>query len=636
MKTTLKSQLIRRFVAVIFLTSLVSSLVGIFLIDKWTVGQAQDRVNNSLNSAREILNHRLENIKTSVYFSSFRATIQEGLLKKDRVALKEILGGIRKEGQIDLLTITDDKGKVVFRARNPVVFGDDVSDGGIVKEVLATRKTISSIEIFPYESIQKEGEDLAQQSIIKFVETPEVKPRKGPEPGSAMVLISASPILDGAGKFLGVLYGGEVLNRNYSLVDRVKDILYQNEKHRGKEIGVVTLFLKDLRISTNIQDGNGLRAIGTRVSDEVYDKVLIKGEKSAGQALAVHDWYVTAYEPVRNRKNENIGILAVGMLEQKFVDMRTEALLIFLGITILGMGLSIVIANYSSRSVVKPVENLRKVSDQISQGDFSARVKVESGNEIGELERTFNLMASSLQEREKEIRRLNEQRLMRSEKLAAIGRLAAGIAHEINNPLTSVLTFSSLLLRKAEDWQKERLEIIVKETTRCREIVKGLLDFARQSEPKKELTDVNRIIKTALTLTKNQLAKAREKAIVLEKELDSLPSLHVDPNQILEVFVNIFINAVDAMPQKGTLKVTSRKIEAEGAIEIRVADTGHGIPPEILGRIFDPFFTTKEAGKGTGLGLAVSHGIVERHNGTIDVESTVGQGTTFIIRLPLE
>jgi len=636
MKTTLKSQLIRRFVAVIFLTSLVSSLVGIFLIDKWTVGQAQDRVNNSLNSAREILNHRLENIKTSVYFSSFRTSIQEGLLKKDRVALKEILGGIRKEGQIDLLTITDDWGKVVLRARNPVVFGDDVSDSGIVKEVLATQKTVSSIEIFPYESIQKEGEDLAQQSIIKFVETPEVKPRKGPEQGSAMVLISASPILDGAGKFLGVLYGGEVLNRNYSLVDRVKDILYQNEKHRGKEIGVVTLFLKDLRISTNIQDGNGLRAIGTRVSDEVYDKVLIKGEKSAGQALAVHDWYVTAYEPVRNRKNENIGILAVGMLEQKFVDMRTEALLIFLGITILGMGLSIVIANYSSRSVVKPVENLRKVSDQISQGDFSARVKVQSGNEIGELERTFNLMASSLQEREKEIRRLNEQRLMRSEKLAAIGRLAAGIAHEINNPLTSVLTFSSLLLRKAEDWQKERLEIIVKETTRCREIIKGLLDFARQSEPKKELTDVNRIIEMALTLTKNQLAKAREKVIVLEKELGVLPSLHVDPNQILEVFVNIFINAVDAMPQRGTLKVTSRKIEAEGAIEVRIADTGHGISPEILGKIFDPFFTTKEAGKGTGLGLAVSHGIVERHNGTIDVESTVGQGTTFIIRLPLE
>jgi two-component system NtrC family sensor kinase len=245
-------------------------------------------------------------------------------------------------------------------------------------------------------------------------------------------------------------------------------------------------------------------------------------------------------------------------------------------------------------------------------------------------------MASSLQERENEIRRLNQQRLMRSEKLAAIGRLAAGIAHEINNPLTSVLTFSSILLRKAEDWQRERLDIIVKETTRCREIVRGLLDFARQSEPKKEISDVNRIIETALTLTKNQLAKAREKAIGVVKELGTLPAIPVDPNQILEVLVNILINAVDAMPQKGMLKVTSRKVESEPSIEIRIADTGDGISPENLGKIFDPFFTTKEAGKGTGLGLAVSHGIVERHNGTIDVESTVGQGTTFIIRLPLE
>ncbi len=636
MKTTLKSQLIRRFVAVIFLTSLISSLVGIFLINKWTVGQAQDRVSSALNSAREILHHRLENIRNSVYLSSFRTSIGEALFRRNRIVLREILESIREESQMDLLTITDEKGRVVLRARNPQVFGDDVTDNDIIKEILATPKTVSSIEVIPYKDIRKEAEDLAQQSFIKFAEAPEIKPRKDWEPGSAMVLISASPIRGRDGKILGVLYGGELLNRNYSLVDKVRDILYQNEKHRGKEIGVVTLFLGDLRISTNFKDANGLRAIGTRVSDEVYDRVLIKGEKSAGRAPVVHDWYVAAYEPIRNLKNENIGILAVAMLEQKFVDMRTEALFIFLGITLLGMGISILIANFFSNTVVKPIENLQKISDQISQGDFSARVKVQSENEIGELERTFNLMASSLQERENEIRRLNQQRLMRSEKLAAIGRLAAGIAHEINNPLTSVLTFGSILLRKAEDWQRERLDIIVKEATRCRQIVRGLLDFARQSEPKKELSDVNRIIETALTLTKNQLAKAREKAIGVVKELGVLPAIPVDPNQILEVLVNILINAVDAMPQKGTLHVTSRKVETEPSIEIRIADTGDGISPENLGKIFDPFFTTKEAGKGTGLGLAVSHGIVERHNGTIDVESTIGQGTTFIIRLPLE
>lgn len=149
----------------------------------------------------------------------------------------------------------------------------------------------------------------------------------------------------------------------------------------------------------------------------------------------------------------------------KVAHYQNAALFIFLGITILGMDLSIIFANFFSNTVAQPIENLRKISDQISQGDFSARVKVHSPNEIGELEKTFNLMASSLKAREKEIRRLNEQRLMRSDKLASIGRLSAGIAHEINNPLTSFLTFSSILFRKAEERAKEKLEIIVKETT---------------------------------------------------------------------------------------------------------------------------------------------------------------------------
>jgi len=234
-----------------------------------------------------------------------------------------------------------------------------------------------------------------------------------------------------------------------------------------------------------------------------------------------------------------------------------------------------------------------------------------------------------------ERKRLNEQRLMRSEKLASIGRLAAGIAHEINNPLTSILTFSSLLLRKAEEGEKEKLEIIVKETTRCREIVRGLLNFARQGEPKKEDCDVNKIIEAALSLTKNQL-KVSENRITLEKALGNVPLQQLDPNQMLEVFVNIIINALDAMHSGGQLSITTCLLQSENSVEIRVADTGCGIPKESLAKVFDPFFTTKEPGKGTGLGLSVSYGIIDGHNGTIDVESEVGKGTTFVIKLPLE
>ena len=635
MQTTLKAQLIRRFITVIFLTSLISSVVGTLLISNWTIGQAQDRVRNSLNSARETLNHRLENIRNTIYFAAFRMNTKEGLLKKDRVDLEEFLENIRKRGGIDFLTITDKKGNVVLRTRNPQVFGDNVSDCGIIQQALSSKRTVSSIEIIPYEYIQKEGKEIALRCAIPLIETAKTKfPQKGNE-DSAMVLISASPVLDNNEKVVGILFGGEILNRNSSIVDRVRDIVFQNEKYGGKDIGVVTIFLKGIRIATNYKNDDGSRAIGTEVSNEVYKRVIEEGQQWSGRALVIHDWYVTCYEPIRNQKNERIGILAAGMPEQKFADMRRETLFIFLGITLLGMALSLFIANFFSSSIVKPIAYLRNVSSRISQGDLSAKVEVRSINEIAELERTFDRMASSLQKREEEIRKLTEQHLMRSEKLASIGRLAAGIAHEINNPLTSVLTFSSLLLRKAEESQREKLEIIVKETTRCREIVRGLLNFARQSEPKKELCEVNRIIEGALSLTKNQL-KVSEKKISVETELGDLPSVHIDPNQMLEVFVNIIINAVDAMPQGGTIRVHSARLKGDPFIEIRFSDTGCGISKENLEKIFDPFFTTKEAGKGTGLGLAVIYGIVERHNGSIDVESEVGKGTTFIVKLPME
>jgi signal transduction histidine kinase len=262
------------------------------------------------------------------------------------------------------------------------------------------------------------------------------------------------------------------------------------------------------------------------------------------------------------------------------------------------------------------------------------RVETQSTNEIGQLEMTFNLMASSLQARDEEIKRLNRQHLMRSEKLASIGRLAAGIAHEINNPLTSVLTFSSLLLRKAEDGQKEKLEIVVKETTRCREIVRRLLNFSRQTEPRKENCDINLVIGSALSLTKNQL-NAREHHISVKENLGELPSLQIDPNQMLEVFINMIINAVDAMAQGGELTITTGLTADARTVEIKISDTGYGIAKENLEKVFDPFFTTKEVGKGTGLGLAVTYGIIDGHNGSIDVESEVGKGTMFVIRLPL-
>jgi len=636
MRTTLKLQLIARFIAVIWITTFVCAIMGTLLINKGTVGQAQDSVTASLDSAREVLNNRLENLESSLYFASSRSSIRAALERKDRLSLAGYLEDIKEKGRFDILDITDGRGNVVLRASNPSLFGDSAMNDDIVKEALVTRSTASAMDVIPYDIVKKEGSQIAGRCLIGPVQGSgprEARPAGG-SAVAALALMSASPILRPDGTPAGVLYGGEVLNRNDKLIDKIRHILYQNRKYRGKDAGVVTLFLNDVRISTNVQAPDGTRAVGSTVAEDVRNKVLNEGSRWVGKALVIKDWYVTAYEPVRNLAGKIVGILAVGIVEQKFVDMRRETLTIFLGITLLGMILSIVVATYLSSAIVRPINSLVRVSQKISQGDFSEVVQARSRNEIGELERTFSLMTSSLRERDREIMRLNEQRMARSEKLASVGRLAAGIAHEINNPLTSVLTFSSLLLRKAEDEQKEKLGIIVKETTRCREIVKGLLNFARQSESKREQCDLNEIIENAIKLTKNQL-KVSDNHITIVREFEELPALEIDRNQMLEVFINMIINAVDAMPKGGELKASTRLLGEEKAVEIRISDTGNGIPKENLEKIFDPFFTTKDAGKGTGLGLAVTYGIIEGHGGTIDVASEVGKGTSFVITLPL-
>jgi two-component system, NtrC family, sensor kinase len=644
-RKTLKSRLLRNFIAVISITTLISCFIGTFLIDKWTMGQAQDRVSNSLNSAVEVLNHRLENIENAVEFASSSDAIRDALSKKNRLLLLGYLEGMRRTGGLDILDITDKNGEVLLRASNPSLFGGRIGNDDFVRNVLSSGTTGSSIEIVPYEEIRKEGEEIASRCVMSLTGKPKSE-QSGEGPTTmpalvppttmpALVLVSASPILGDDGKAVGVLYGGEVLNRNDRFADRIRDILYRNERYRGKDLGLVTLFLKNIRISTNALNEDGTRAVGSAVSEDVARKVLAEGRRFVGKAQVLDDLYVTAYEPVRNLGNDIVGILAVGMLEQRFADMRTETLAIFLGITLFGVALSIFVANFLSGSVVRPINNLVHVSHRVSQGDFSVTVQPLSKNEIGELESTFNLMTSSLRDRDKEIKRLNEQHLMRSEKLASIGRLAAGIAHEINNPLTSVLTFSSLLLRKAEDSQREKLEIVIKEATRCRDIVRELLNFARQSEPRKEPCDINGIMDHALLLTRNQL-KVGENYVTMKREFGDLPPLQVDPDQMLEIFINMIINAVDAMPQGGELTTVTSLLEDEKSIEIRITDTGHGIAEEDLEKVFEPFFTTKETGKGTGLGLAVTYGIVEAHNGSIDVKSEVGKGTTFIIKLPVE
>ena len=303
-----------------------------------------------------------------------------------------------------------------------------------------------------------------------------------------------------------------------------------------------------------------------------------------------------------------------------------------------------------TRFVNRPIDRLLAATKRAASGNLDQPVAIRSPDELGELSESFNNMISELkrsrdaigewtqtleqrvQERTQELQSVQDQ-LLHAGKMAALGELAAGVAHEINNPLTGVLTFSSLMLKKIDDnhpWKKD-LETIVHQTSRCRNIVKGLLDFARQRKPDKKEWDIYTLIENTLTLVEKQ-APFRNIRIVRDFE-KKFPLLLVDGDQIQQVFMNILLNAADAMGETGGTLTIKTDLQ-DGMAEVAFSDTGCGISKEHIPKLFDPFFTTKQTNKGTGLGLAISYGIIQGHNGDIQVESEVGKGATFRVRLP--
>jgi two-component system NtrC family sensor kinase len=308
---------------------------------------------------------------------------------------------------------------------------------------------------------------------------------------------------------------------------------------------------------------------------------------------------------------------------------------------------------FGRAEVVEPVAALVEGTRRVARDDLDVEIRVRSGGELGLLAASFNDMTRSVRrlenalnammnglEREVELRtadlRAAQEQLVRTEKLSSLGKLSASIAHEINNPLAGILIFAKLVSRTLADGAPDdaqraslckNLALIERETQRCSAIVKNLLDFARERPIQARPVDPRAVLEEALLLVGNQFQTL---GIAIESELAPVPPVHADFGQLRQAFVNIAMNACEAMGTSGRLRVETRA--AASGVEIAFSDTGPGIPPERLSKIFDPFFTTKE--KGTGLGLSVVYGIVERHGGTVAVDSAVGKGTTFTIRLP--
>lgn len=316
-------------------------------------------------------------------------------------------------------------------------------------------------------------------------------------------------------------------------------------------------------------------------------------------------------------------------------------------LTILVLSLAVL----TQKVINRPVGELLQHTRRLAAGDLESRVENTSGDELGELAESFNIMALNLknaqhelkdwagtleakvQERTREIKHMQAE-LFQSEKLVALGEMSAGIAHEVNNPLTGILMYASMLYNdpRIEPDLKEDLAVILRETRRCGGIVRELLEFSRKSVPQKSMSSISQLMEKTLCLVENQALFFNIRVI---RNYDRWqPDVFLDPNQIEQVFMNLIFNAAQAMPDGGTLTIETGVQETGSSVWVKIRDTGCGIPPENLERIFNPFFTTKGV-HGTGLGLSVSYGVVESHGGQIEVESKPGEGSTFTIMLPL-
>ncbi len=634
-----RSKLIASFMGVVFLVGVVSLFIGGQLLYKAVLNEATNKVRLDLNAAREIYTNRIKSIVCPLSVSSMEPALRLATKKKDSSEIIPRLEIVGNRADLDFIGVVTKEGNTLCRLAKGEIHCESADVKNPIAQLVFDRMVpVSGTVILDKEFLYAHSPALSDRARIKCIHA--LPGAKKEEETSGMALVAAFPMFY-KGEMFGVVYGGVLLNGSNAIVDTLRDTVFQNEIYKGRSIGTATIFFNDLRISTNVLTPEGKRAVGTKVSKEVKEHVLDKGEKWTDRAFVVSDWYITAYEPIEDIFGNRVGMLCVGILEEKYRDIQNNALFILVAITLVGIILAIVLGYFLADKIMRPINRLIKASQQVSEGNLNPDIGRISKGEIGLLQKTFKNMLVSLEERDKQKRAESENRLLQSEKQASVGRLAAGVAHEINNPLTGVLTYTHMLLRRKDLQEDIRsdLEVIAQSTERVRKIVKGLLDFSRQTKLDREPTDVNKLISSTVLLMENQ---ALIKGVSLNFDPgEDLPLVTLDRSQIQSVLLNMIINALDATKPGDRINIyTATGLSAtesgQKGVEITIADNGCGIPQDNLDKLFDPFFTTKEIGQGTGLGLSVSLGIVQEHGGTIRVQSEVGKGTRFFIWLPVE
>ncbi len=492
---------------------------------------------------------------------------------------------------------------------------------------------------------------------VPLVSTRNAAPTERVHEERAMVLLSTRSVRAPDGQLLGHVRAGVLLNRNLPFIDHINEIVYPEGSLPFGSRGTATLFLDDVRISTNVRlfgPAKDERAIGTRVSQSVRDAVLGRGQTWLDRAFVVDDWYVSAYQPLSDSAGKRVGMLYVGYLEAPFTLLKYAALA---GIGVVFFAVMIVAAVVSlrwARTIFKPVERMEATMQCVEGGELDARVgPVDSEDEIGRLAQHLDRLLDVIDDKTRALQSWNAEldamveertreletaqgQLLRSEKLAAVGQLTASIAHEINNPIAVIQgnldLVRSQLAPEAELTVRDELRLIDTQVERMRLIVTQLLQFARPAEYAGYITpvDTQRVVQDCLVLVGHLLSRTR---IDVQRHFGAIRHPAINANELQQVLVNLMVNAIHAMPEGGRLDLQTADV-GDDAVEITVADTGPGLDAELMDQLFQPFVTRKK--DGTGLGLWISRTLVQRYGGDLRAANRTGGGAAFTVLLRLE
>ncbi|MEW8011343.1 MAG: cache domain-containing protein [Candidatus Thiodiazotropha sp.] len=520
------------------------------------------------------------------------------------------------------------------------------------------------IEIFSAEALDEQSPGLAKQVELPLIDTPRARPTVQRIEGRGMMIRALYPVKNSRGQVVAVLDGGVLLNANFKFVDTIRDLVYGPGSLPRGSIGTVTVFLNDVRITTNVPRTPNQRALGTRVSDEVRTQVLDDGEKWIDRAFVVNDWYISAYQPIIDVNGERVGMLYAGFLESPSRNALWQALGVLILLFLALMLFSSILSISGAKSIFKPLEIMMAVVRATREGYTKRIGKISSMDEIGVLANEFDLLLDLLQERNLQVQQWADQleekvdertaelklknqklvttiqilretraQLIAAEKLAALGELTAGVAHEINNPTAVMLGNLDLLVEELGDNAtpvKGEIDLIIEQIFRIKDIINNLLHYARpdQITETPSVIDVNEVVQHTLALVRYL---RKQKQFEIRLDLNAARPVKINPHELQQVLVNLFVNAVHALDSSAGIISLSTDDWDEKGVVIRIEDNGMGIEEEQTEMIFNPFHTSKRVGEGTGLGLSVSYGLIKKYGGDITVRSDQGQGSLFSV-----